>query len=149
MNEGWIVRVRGLVQGVGFRPTVWQLARIIGALLAACATPPPASSSIWLAARAERDGFLAALTSCDQPTLARIDRACRSSLQSSRIELTGFAILAKRRRGRSPTSVVADAVICEACAAEICDPSNRRFGYAFANCTHCGPAPDHPPQNSL
>lgn len=135
MNEGWIVRVRGLVQGVGFRPTVWQLARAHG--IRGSVRNTSAGVVIELACgEAERDGFLAALTS-SLPTLARID-GLQVAPATFEVEHAGFAILGSEA-GQISASVVADAAICEACAAEICDPSNRRFGYAFANCTHCGP----------
>lgn len=135
MQQGWIVRVGGLVQGVGFRPTVWQVAQARGTRGSVRNTS--AGVVIELACdEAERDGFLAALTT-SLPTLARIDRL--------EVEPATFAAehgtftIAGSEAGEISASVVADAAICTACAAEIADPSNRRFGYAFANCTHCGP----------
>ena len=135
MNRGWIVRVRGLVQGVGFRPTVWQLARARG--LKGSVRNTSAGVVIELACdEAERDGFLSALAA-SLPKLARID-GLEVEPTEFEAEPTAF-LIANSEEGAVSASVVADAAICPACAAEIGDPSNRRFGYAFANCTHCGP----------
>ncbi len=135
MHPGWIVRVRGLVQGVGFRPTVWQLARDAG--IKGSVRNTAAGVVIELACgAAERDGFLAALAA-SLPTLARID-GLEVEAASFATKHAGFEIT-ESESGAVSASVVADAAICPACAAEILDPADRRFGYAFANCTHCGP----------
>ena len=129
------IRVRGLVQGVGFRPKVWQLAQELGVagdvrndgegvLIRACA-PQEALDALCRRLRAE----------C--PPLARIDALERGALEAER-PAEGFRILASAAT-RARTGVVADAALCAACAAEIQDPANRRFRYPFTNCTHCGP----------
>jgi len=129
------IRVRGLVQGVGFRPTVWRIARQLGlegdvcndgeGVLIRAFGPPDVL-----------DAFCAALKA-QCPPLARIDGVERSSLDGSP-ETKGFRILASGS-GSVHTGIVPDAATCAACAAEIANPSDRRFRYAFTNCTHCGP----------
>jgi hydrogenase maturation protein HypF len=139
------IRVRGLVQGVGFRPTVWRLAHELGLVgdvrndgegvlirLQAVAPGDPANSENTDTI----DRFCARLrTEC--PPLARIEAIERSPL-NARLDTTAFAIL-HSDAGEVHTGIVADAATCPACLAEIRDPTNRRYRYPFTNCTHCGP----------
>jgi len=73
----------------------------------------------------------------EAPPLARIE-AVETQDVAHHPEAEGFTIKASDR-GENRTRVTADASICEACLAEISEPSERRYRYAFANCTHCGP----------
>ncbi|MEO0601744.1 MAG: carbamoyltransferase HypF, partial [Myxococcota bacterium] len=133
--SGEHVRIRGIVQGVGFRPTVARIARAHGVLgwvlndadgvLIGLASPP-----------ATRDAFLDALLA-DLPPLARVDAVERQPADVA-LDGDGFVIV-KSGRGLANTAVSPDAAICEACTADIDDPLNRRFRYAFTTCTHCGP----------
>lgn len=133
-SETVAMRVRGIVQGVGFRPTVWRMARAFGlhgdvrndaegVLIRLCGPP------------AGLDGFRRALESAPPP-LARIVSVEISQLPGPLAE--GFVIV-ESARGDARTQVAPDARTCEACATEIANPANRRFGYALTNCTHCGP----------
>ena len=129
------IRVRGLVQGVGFRPTVWRLARDCG--LRGDVRNDAAGVLIRVAGRSvDIDRFCTMLR--DQcPPLARIDALQRVA----GVELSGlvdFRIVASEA-GEVHTGVVADAATCAACRSEIFDPANRRYRYPFTNCTHCGP----------
>ena len=127
------IRVRGQVQGVGFRPFVWQIAREAGGKGEVLNDPEGVLIHIRLA---DPDGFVAALGD-RAPPLARID-AVEVSDHRFAIEPLDFVIAASRGRG-AETRVTPDAATCPACAAEIRNPAERRFGYAFSNCTHCGP----------
>ncbi|MCF1709320.1 carbamoyltransferase HypF [Tabrizicola sp. J26] len=127
------IRVRGQVQGVGFRPFVWQIAREAGAAGEVLNDPEGVLIHIRLAVP---DTFLAALRD-RAPPLARID-AIEISEHQFDFPPQDFLISASRGRG-SETRVTPDAATCPSCAAEIRDPLERRFGYAFTNCTHCGP----------
>lgn len=131
----WRIHVQGLVQGVGFRPFVWKLAHNHGLAGTVRNTPEGVIIDI-LADTDSRDRFINQLR-CDQPKLARIDQitAKPAEIQDRPIAFTILESLA----GKAATSVTPDAVICPDCAREVLDPANRRFGYAFANCTHCGP----------
>jgi hydrogenase maturation protein HypF len=138
MNE-WI-RVRGQVQGVGFRPAVARLAQQLGlhgwvkndaegVLIALGGTPQ------------QRERFVAQLLA-DLPPLARVHELSRTAAgPAPALPARGFAILGSSvAEGAAPTaSVVPDAALCAACAAEVLDPSSRRHRYPFTNCTHCGP----------
>ena len=126
------IRVRGQVQGVGFRPFVWQLAQrfdISGEV------SNDAEGVLILATGVALDAFEHALMT-EAPALAVVDR-----IESEPVEATleaGFRIAASGPKG-SETRVTPDAATCPDCLAEIRSPGERRFGYAFANCTNCGP----------
>ncbi|MEC8581314.1 MAG: carbamoyltransferase HypF [Pseudomonadota bacterium] len=132
MTEARRIRVRGQVQGVGFRPFIWQLAQhfdITGQVL-----NDPEGVLIF-AQGAALDAFTAAIRT-DAPPLARVD-----AVESAPCEALGtesFDIVASTGAG-AETRVTPDAATCADCLSEIRDSSDRRFGYAFANCTHCGP----------
>lgn len=133
MSDGRVIRVRGQVQGVGYRPFVWQLANRLslrgevlndpeGVLIHVCGD---ALNAFELSLRSEA------------PPLARVD-AVESTPFRFTVTPTTFRIAPSRGHG-AETRVTPDAATCPACRAEIFDTSERRFGYAFTNCTHCGP----------
>lgn len=137
--------MRGLVQGVGFRPTVWRLARACG--LRGDVRNDGEGVLIRVRLDAASDGpaltrFLRRLREACPP-LARIDSIERRAIADS-AELTELCGTAGFRIQESAataahTAVVADAATCPACVAEVRDPVDRRYRYAFTNCTHCGP----------
>ncbi|CAN7791573.1 carbamoyltransferase HypF [Caballeronia sp. LjRoot34] len=128
--------MRGLVQGVGFRPAVWRLARDCGVMGDVCND----NEGVLIHAEADAatlDDFVARLYgSC--PPLGRIDSIERCALDGELPLAKGFRIIASAA-GKAHTGVVADAVTCRECIEETFDPSSRRYRYAFTNCTHCGP----------
>src|SRR5664279_1543680 len=133
-NERRAIRVRGAVQGVGFRPFVHRLARELG--LAGWVCNDAEGVAIEVQGPAPELARFEHRLAADAPPLARVGtawtRRCRRGDDS------GFVIRASRR-GRVTTSVPADAGPCRACLEELCDPGDRRYRYAFVNCTHCGP----------
>lgn len=132
MSAGRLIRVRGQVQGVGFRPFVWQLARARGIVGEVLNDPEGVLIRAW---GADLDGFCAALPA-EAPVLARVDAVTWEVLDAAAPE--GFSIAASEGVG-AETRVTPDAATCPDCLRELRDPGDRRFGYAFANCTHCGP----------
>ncbi|HXE37120.1 MAG TPA: carbamoyltransferase HypF [Azonexus sp.] len=125
------IRVRGLVQGVGFRPYVWRLANELG--LNGWVRNDGAGVSIAI------DGdrlaeFLVRLPK-EAPPLARIDGI---ESVATKIGEQGFAIL-DSVAGDVATAIGPDAALCPDCIADLCTPHNRRWRYAFTTCTHCGP----------
>jgi hydrogenase maturation protein HypF len=128
------IRVRGRVQGVGFRPFVWVVARELGlfgevfndaeGVLIRVAGPAKALAELR---RRLRD---------EAPALALVESI--DTKPFSGVLPPDFRILASRE-GPARTQVSPDAKICAACAADIADPANRRARYPFATCTHCGP----------
>ncbi|MEW8507040.1 MAG: carbamoyltransferase HypF [Candidatus Thiodiazotropha sp.] len=129
------IRVQGLVQGVGFRPTVWRLARENG-LRGAVWNDSQGVEILVCGERSMIDRFCEQLLS-QPPPLARIDFLKRNPV-AALPEQDGF-VITESRSGKVQTGVVPDAAICDACSEEIADPHNRRYRYPFTNCTHCGP----------
>ncbi|WP_420411556.1 carbamoyltransferase HypF [Roseibium sp.] len=131
------VRITGLVQGVGFRPFVWRLANeecLTGHVLNDAAG---VLAEVW-GAPVHVDRFLDRLKS-DCPPLARIDSIETKLLpEDSGPPPQDFRIISSAS-GAVATGIVPDAATCPNCVAEIFDPADRRSGYAFTNCTHCGP----------
>ncbi|WP_020483409.1 carbamoyltransferase HypF [Methylomonas sp. MK1] len=131
---GKAIRVRGVVQGVGFRPTIWHLARQHGL-----------TGSVWndgegvmihaFGDTQDLSNFLQQIA-LRLPPLARLD-----SLEVD--ELPGIApdefTIVVSSHNCIDTPVAADAATCPECLADIADPHNRRYRYPFTNCTHCGP----------
>lgn len=130
--RGRRIRVRGQVQGVGFRPFVWQLASRMGLH---GEVRNDAEGVLILAAGDDLDAFETALVT-DAPPLAVVDAV--ESAPADLAPTDGFAIAASGKAG-AETRVTPDAATCPECLAEIMTPGERREGYAFANCTHCGP----------
>ncbi len=128
------IRVRGTVQGVGFRPMVCRLARahrLDGDVR-------NDALGVWIRVqgpKARVEAFVTALP-LETPPLARIDTIERHTLSDTL--RAGFHIV-RSQDGPAHTQVSPDAATCTACIAEIFDPRARRHGYAFSNCTHCGP----------
>lgn len=126
------IRVRGQVQGVGFRPFVWKLAREHGITGQVLNDP----EGVHILAHGATEAFLRALAE-EAPPLARVDTV-EAALHGFATLPAAFLIAASEGVG-ARTRVTPDAATCADCLREIRDPSDRRFGYAFANCTHCGP----------
>jgi hydrogenase maturation protein HypF len=87
-------------------------------------------------ARLEIERFLRELTA-RPPPLARIDDICTTA--GAPIGEREFRILNSSVSPQPTAVVVPDAATCEACLRELFDPPDRRYRYAFLNCTHCGP----------
>ncbi|HWA89902.1 MAG TPA: carbamoyltransferase HypF [Rhizomicrobium sp.] len=129
------IRVRGTVQGVGFRPTVWRLARANG--LTGHVLNDSAGVLIrTTGAQADIARFLGSLES-NPPPLSRIERVEVRRLAEI-VDYADFTIQSSVA-GETRTNVTADAATCPACRDEVFDLSERRFRYPFTNCTHCGP----------
>lgn len=123
------------MQGVGFRPTVWRLA--VECRLGGDVRNDGEGVLVRVGGEARSiDQFCQRLRE-ECPPLGRIDSLDRIELPGF-LEMGEFRILASDT-GAVHTGIVPDAAICNACSAEISDPTNRRYRYPFTNCTHCGP----------
>ncbi len=129
------VRVRGLVQGVGFRPHAFRLATECGLAGEVWNDAEGVIVRIWGPAAARRL-FLRRLRT-EAPPLARIDALETLPLGGAPPQ-RAFRILASHA-GAVRTGVAPDAATCPACLAEVRDPDDRRHRYPFTNCTDCGP----------
>ncbi len=133
------VRVRGQVQGVGYRPFVWQCAREFG--LAGDVANDGEGVIIRLQGPRERvEGMIARLRA-EAPPLAHVQsvEVVEQAEPDADLAHASDFVIAPSAHGAVSTGIVPDAATCPQCLAELRDPADRRFGYAFGNCTHCGP----------
>jgi hydrogenase maturation protein HypF len=134
-RERRAIEVRGIVQGVGFRPFIHALAR--EHRLAGLVRNDTEGVQIEVeGAPDELDAFVSSITS-DAPPLAVVESVAWQLLDVR--DDHDFRILESRGGTRRQTLIAPDATICEACLAELFDPADRRFRYPFINCTNCGP----------
>ncbi len=135
-----LIRVRGLVQGVGFRPYVWRLAKELGLQ----GWVRNDSGGVTIAVDGEKVAEFLDRLPKELPRLARVDAI--DEIGGAEIGdgprfsglLAGFSII-ESVHGEVGTAIGPDAALCLDCIADMCDPQNRRWRYAFTTCTHCGP----------
>ena len=130
-----LLAVRGVVQGVGFRPFVYRLAteerlagwigNDTGGVSIAVEGPPKRVEAFCRRLRAEA------------PPLSRIDSVVATEVPPEREK--DFRIIASDAHGEVSAGIPADAATCEDCLRELLDPGDRRYHYPFLNCTNCGP----------
>ena len=129
------IHINGIVQGVGFRPFIYNLAnahKLAGYVI-------NTASGVEIQVEGDPDqikSFSAAVRS-DAPPLAVI-----LDLTTMEIPTVGdqeFAIHHSEKSEKITTFISPDIATCPECEADIRDPENRRYGYAFTNCTNCGP----------
>lgn len=127
--------VRGVVQGVGFRPFVYT--RAVALALTGSVRNDSEGAIVEIEGeQRDLDDFMAGLVEY-APPLAHIE-----SIQTGEIAVvggTGFAIADSTRADGGRTLISPDVAMCDECAAEQRDPSDRRHRHAFVNCTNCGP----------
>lgn len=129
------IRVHGIVQGVGFRPFVYNLARSLG--LAGYVLNSSAGVLIELEGAPEQiERFVGELRE-SPPPLALIEGVAVETLEPA--GYAGFAIRESVDEPGQLAPVSPDVSTCAECLRELQDPVNRRFGYPFTNCTNCGP----------
>ncbi|MCE5972367.1 carbamoyltransferase HypF [Sinirhodobacter sp. WL0062] len=129
--RGVEIRVRGQVQGVGFRPFIWRLARARGYLGHVLNDP----EGVLIRVLGDVGDFSQTIRA-EAPPLARVDAVEVSNYRFATAP-DGFEIVASQGKG-AETRVTPDAATCPDCLAEI-EGDGRRRHYAFTNCTHCGP----------
>ena len=129
------VSVRGVVQGVGFRPFVHRLAQRLGLW----GWVRNASGDVQIhieGAQDQVEEFVHALRS-EAPPLARIDDLFSEPCAPADVHT--FTILESTAHAAQRQPVSPDVALCAACEAELFDPANRRYRYPFITCTDCGP----------
>ena len=129
------IRINGVVQGVGFRPLVWRLAKELG--LTGWVRNDAQGVELEVCGGHEKVDALLQRLHHDAPPMARID-AITSRFTESVSVSEDFFIL-DSRGGRSATMIGPDMTVCRDCLAEMFDPNGRRWRYALTNCGHCGP----------
>ena len=136
--QGIELRIKGKVQGVGFRPFVWLLANQYGlngdvnndgqGVLIRFVSPPADALEQFLSDLQNKLPPLAQITDVTQQTIDWPDAAT----------VTSFTIR-ESENNQMDTQIIPDAATCPHCLADLFDPNNRRYHYPFTNCTHCGP----------
>lgn len=127
------ITLRGLVQGVGFRPHVYRCAERFGVAGSVANTP----EGVIIEAEGDRlDDFLQRLQD-DLPPLARIDSTTEAVLSPT--GETGFRIAATTPGSGVGAAVPSDTALCADCLRELFDPANRRYLHPFIACCNCGP----------
>ncbi len=132
------ILITGRVQGVGFRPAVYRIARGLG--LSGVVYNDTKGVTIELQGKEEKIAeLLVRLSSdADKPPLAEI-KSC-DVVEIPVIEAEGkFAIQTSDSQGSPLSQVTADIATCRDCLAEMADTEDFRYGYPFINCTNCGP----------
>ena len=136
--KGIELRIKGKVQGVGFRPFVWLLANQYGlngdvnndgqGVLIRFVSPPADALEQFLSDLQNKLPPLAQITDITQRAIDWPEATA----------ITGFTIR-ESENNQMDTQIIPDAATCPHCLADLFDPNNRRYHYPFTNCTHCGP----------
>jgi hydrogenase maturation protein HypF len=123
------ITVYGIVQGVGFRPTVYRVAKAMGLKGYVLNN----GSNVEIHVDRDAEEFLRRLKQA-LPSLARIDRA---DIEQSKEELTDFTIH-HSENGKRVSLIPTDTSICRSCAEDFSRPGSKRHMFPFTNCTECG-----------
>lgn len=121
--------ISGVVQGVGFRPAVFRVAKKLGLR----GYVLNKGSNVEICIDKEKDKFLELLNE-ELPSIAKIDDI---QVEDDERKFERFKIL-KSKPGLKCSGIPPDLAICESCLQELFDKTNRRYLYPFTNCTHCG-----------
>ncbi len=129
------IRVRGIVQGVGFRPFVYNLAHQLG--LAGHVLNSSAGVTIEIEGAEPVVALFVATLRSSPPPLAQIEEITIAELQTRR--RYGVFIRHSEAEPGEFVLVSPDVATCDDCWRDFGDAANRRYGYPFTNCTNCGP----------
>lgn len=138
MNSGTTAReinINGIVQGVGFRPCVYRLARR-RRLCGEVANTSRGVTIVLEGLAVDIDGFIADLER-EKPPLAHMVEIVQQDRPVGGYR--DFTISPSQGSAHRATLVSPDVAVCDDCLKELFDPHDRRFGYPFINCTNCGP----------
>jgi hydrogenase maturation protein HypF len=127
--------VQGVVQGVGFRPFVYTAAAANG--LSGSVRNDSSGAIIEVEGDEQAIAAFLSLLVRRPPPLAVIEGIDDQDIPV--VGGTGFEIADTSRSGGGRTLASPDVAMCADCAAELCDPADRRYRHAFVNCTNCGP----------
>src|SRR5271168_2136522 len=135
MPSACSIRVRGVVQGVGFRPFVYRLAR--ANTLAGWVLNHEEGVEIYLeGAEPGLQAFVRDLRTQPPPAASIAEMEVRPAIPLGVHEFT----IRESQRSQQPTARISpDLPVCDACLDELFDPANPRYGYPYINCTNCGP----------
>ena len=133
----WRIRVYGIVQGVGFRPTVSRHAMTHGIRGTVC-NKGPYVEIFAQGAKEQIDGFLNELKEHPPKRAAILKINTKDITAETAVHFEAFDII-ESEKTKGEIFVSPDIAICEECKEEMFDPKNRRYLHPFINCTCCGP----------
>ena len=128
------ITIKGTVQGVGFRPFIYILAeRYI-----LTGTVSNGSAGVEIFVNTDTITLTQFLTAIEfeLPPLASIEMLQHEEVEYQ--EFLDFKIIETKNEGDVTVNIPADVSVCKACETELFDSTNRRYGYPFITCTHCG-----------
>ncbi|MCK5004858.1 MAG: carbamoyltransferase HypF, partial [Candidatus Aminicenantes bacterium] len=134
-NKTFEIRVRGIVQGVGFRPFIYRIANELS--LAGEVLNDTEGVLIRINAKTFEIPGIEMKIRGESPPLSKID-----SIETKEIKhrtFTGFKIVESEITGQKSAFIPPDTAICEDCRRELFDKNDHRYKFPFINCTNCGP----------
>jgi hydrogenase maturation protein HypF len=135
MPSARLIKVRGVVQGVGFRPFVYRIATEL--LLMGWVLNGEEGVAIYVEGDDSILGEFLRRLRDEAPPAARIVEIEVASAAPEGFQ--EFSIKESERNRRPSVRISPDLPVCDACIGEMMDAGNRRFGYPYINCTNCGP----------
>ncbi len=129
------IEVTGRVQGVGFRPTVYQFAtdlKLRGFV-------ENSTDGVTIEVEGKEENILCFIKRLKNtpPPLSKVEKI--TVLEQEGLLHTEFQILESKNHGECHTEIPVDTTLCADCKKEMEDANNRRYKYPFTNCTNCGP----------
>jgi len=133
--KAFVLEIKGIVQGIGFRPFVYRLAHLCS--LKGYVLNSPGSVKIHVEGKEGNITRFLKLFPKELPRGALVVDIKKE--ETTPLNFTDFVIEKSRIEGQTLFSIPPDMALCEKCESDIFDPKNRRYLYPFTNCTGCGP----------
>ncbi len=134
-KKSYHIHITGIVQGVGFRPFIYSLAKEYD--LTGWVRNSASGVDIEITGRPDDlDKFMSEISN-SAPPLSQIDTIDNWDIENQSFDT--FKIIPSKDQANEFIPISPDVAICEQCQAELFDPHDRRFRYPFINCTNCGP----------
>ena len=130
-----LIQIKGVVQGVGFRPTVWKLATSLG--LKGFVRNGPDGVTIQIDS-GDADRFLEELKD-HPPPLSKITGVTVTVVKGCENIQESFQIVESEGGAEASVQISPDISVCEECHHELFNKADRRHRYPFINCVNCGP----------
>lgn len=131
----WKITVKGVVQGVGFRPFIYQLAR----KHSLCGWVLNTSGSVIIEVEGSPQSLAVFLKDIEENHPPQAHIIAITTETTSPIGLKGFEIRSSKALAGDYQLISPDLASCPECRSDFYDPTNRRYRYPFTNCTNCGP----------